>query len=111
MTTEERTILRKKIEETIEKTKTEIAYLVEATKPVAPENAIGRVSRMDAINNKSVAEAGLRSAQKKLAALQQALTKIDSPNFGICSRCGRPIQPARLLFMPQSTCCVRCAGR
>ena len=26
----------------------------ELTKPIPPENAIGRVSRMDAINNKSV---------------------------------------------------------
>ncbi len=32
----------------------EIEVLKELTKPIAPENAIGRVSRMDAINNKSI---------------------------------------------------------
>ncbi len=31
----------------------------ELTKPIPPENAIGRVSRMDAINNRSVNEAAL----------------------------------------------------
>ena len=34
--------------------------------PIAPENAIGRVSRMDAINNKSVNEAALKKAEIKL---------------------------------------------
>ena len=32
---------------------------------IAPENSIGRVSRMDAINNKSIVEAALREAKKK----------------------------------------------
>ena len=35
-------------------TKKDIKGLKEATKPISPENSIGRVSRMDAINNKSV---------------------------------------------------------
>ena len=33
----------------------------ELTKPIPPENAIGRVSRMDAINNRSVNEAALNN--------------------------------------------------
>lgn len=31
------------------------------TKPIAPENSIGRVSRMDAINNKSVNDSTLEN--------------------------------------------------
>ena len=45
------------IEEEIDKTKVSIQHYKELTKPIAPENAIGRISRMDAINNKSVNEA------------------------------------------------------
>lgn len=107
----QRAELKEKIIRTIEKTEDEIRRLEEATKPISPENAIGRVSRMDAINNKGVAEATLRSARRKLSSLQLALTKIDSPEFGICSRCRRPIPPARLMYMPQSTRCVHCADR
>jgi DnaK suppressor protein len=107
----ERAELKAKIEATIIKTEEEIAHLEEMTKPIGPENAIGRVSRMDAINNKSVAEATLRSARRKLSNLRIALSKIDSPGFGICSRCKKPIPAPRLLFMPQSTRCVRCADR
>jgi DnaK suppressor protein len=33
--------------------------------PIAPENSIGRVSRMDAINNKSVVEAALKRSGRE----------------------------------------------
>ena len=111
MTTEERLQLKDKIKETIEKTEADIVQLEANTQPIAPENSIGRISRMDAINNKSVAEASLRSARRKLAKLKMALTKIDAPEFGICTRCKRPIPPARLMYMPESTRCVHCADR
>jgi DnaK suppressor protein len=109
MKKEERTALKSRIIEKIEETENKINALEEATQPISPENAIGRVSRMDAINNKSVSEAALRIAKKQLSSLQLALSKIDKPEFGICSNCKRPIQSARLMFMPQSSRCVRCA--
>ena len=111
MTVEERTQLKSKIEETIQKIEAEIVQLEVNTQPIAPENSIGRISRMDAINNKSVAEASLRSARRKLAKLKIALTKIEAPEFGLCARCKQPIPPARLMFMPESSYCVRCAER
>ena len=43
----------------ITKTKAAIAQYAQLSKPIAPENAIGRVSRMDAINNKSINDRGL----------------------------------------------------
>ena len=109
MKPEERAELKTKIKAAIVKTTTEVERLEEATKPIAPENAIGRVSRMDAINNKGVSEAALRSARRKLTNLKIALTKIDAEDFGVCVRCKRPIAPARLMYMPESTKCVRCA--
>ena len=111
MTKEERAILKERILETIEKTEKEIIYLIDATKPISPENSIGRISRMDAINNKSVSEVAIRSTKRKLSNLRISLNKIDTPSFGDCSICKRPIAPARLMFMPQSANCVRCADR
>ncbi len=86
MTDTDRKQLQQKIVESIARMEKEVVHLEEATQPIAPENAIGRVSRMDAINNKSVSEAALRAARRKLYSLRLALTKIDSPAFGICSR-------------------------
>ncbi len=85
--------------------------LKELTRPIAPENAIGRVSRMDAINNKSVNEAALRKAEKKLKGINTALENINEKDFGLCKRCGREIPFQRLLIMPESTRCVICAQR
>ena len=111
MTAEERQVLKEKINEEIVKIEAAIVPLLDATQPISPENSLGRVSRMDAINNKGVAEAALRSAKTKLSKLQIALTKIDNPDFGNCSMCKNPIRPARLMYMPESTKCVRCADR
>ena len=47
-----------------------IAEYRELTKPIPPSEAIGRVSRMDAINNRSVNEAALRQLERELAALR-----------------------------------------
>ena len=111
MTAEQRTELKEKIIATIAKTEDKISRLEEATKPIGPENAIGRVSRMDAINNKSVAEAAMRATKQKLSKLKIALSKLEKPDFGICAFCSHPIAPARLMYMPESTRCVRCADR
>lgn len=81
----------------------------EMAAPVKPENAIGRVSRMDAINNKSVAESALREEEEKLRGLEYMLKNIDKDDFGSCSLCGQQIPIPRLLLMPHSPYCVHCA--
>lgn len=79
------------------------------TNPVAPDNAIGRVSRMDAINNKSVNDAALREAEQRYKKLLQILDKVDDPDFGICRSCKQPIPEGRLMIRPESVLCVHCA--
>lgn len=111
MNAKEKEILKKKIIVALEDAIQKVAELEELTKPISPENAIGRVSRMDAINNKSVAEAALRSTKRKRESLKMALSRIDNEDFGDCSLCKRPIRPARLMYMPESNRCVRCADR
>lgn len=103
----------KEIEKTIlneiSKTERSIAEFKEITKPVAPDVAIGRVSRMDAINNKSVAEAGLRLAEQKLKNLQHVLFQLGTKDFGLCLKCKQAIPLGRILIRPQSLLCVKCA--
>ena len=87
-----------------------IAEYRELTKPIPPSEAIGRVSRMDAINNKSVNEAALRQVEKQRQGLDRALQRMDDDRFGLCTRCGEPIPMGRLMLMPGALTCVRCAG-
>ena len=94
----------------IEKTEKLIREYTELTKPVEPENAIGRISRMDAINNKSVTEATLRKAKDKLEKLRFALSRVDDDDFGRCISCKKPIPLGRILIMPQARTCVACSS-
>ena len=104
-----KTEIKEKIQAEISKTEKQVEEYRELTKPVEPENAIGRISRMDAINNKSVTEAALRKAQQKLNKLYLALSKVDDDDFGICIRCHKVIPLGRILVMPQAMTCVSCS--
>ena len=86
-----------------------IKSLKELTQAIAPDDAIGRVSRMDAINNKSVNEAALRQSETKLQKLHEALERINDDDFGVCVQCHGPIQPGRIVLMPESRKCMNCA--
>jgi len=101
--------IREKINAEIEKTKALILDYKELTKPIAPDDAIGRVSRMDAINNKTINEAALRQAEDRLQKLQKVLDKFGKPEFGLCAGCGKPIPVGRILIRPESSRCVNCA--
>ena len=109
MTDENKSILRDRINKKINRLEGQVIELKEQTKPIAPENAIGRVSRMDAINNKSVAEAALRYNQDKLKELKSNLEKIDKSDFGKCRSCGKEIKLGRMLALPESSKCISCA--
>ncbi|HKL18482.1 MAG TPA: TraR/DksA C4-type zinc finger protein [Halalkalibaculum sp.] len=109
MTQQERNELQDIIGKRIKETEDEIEHLKELTKPVAPDNAIGRLSRMDAINNKTINEASLRENKSKLQKLERAMDRIGEERFGYCSKCGDEIAFGRLKFMPWTTKCVRCA--
>ncbi len=93
----------------IDKTTKRISEYKELIKPTAPDCAIGRVSRMDAINNNSINEAALRKNEEKLKALNYMLSKVNDDDFGLCERCKQKIPIQRLLFMPQSRFCVKCS--
>jgi DnaK suppressor protein len=97
------------IREKIATVRKDIDSYAELTKPVAPDDAIGRLTRMDAIGNKSIKEAALREAENTLAKLERALKMIDRPGFGLCIECEEPIPIARLMIMPESDMCVECA--
>ena len=106
METEE---IKQNILDEIAKTKALIEEYKEMSEPVAPDDAIGRISRMDAINNKSVTEASLRQAEEKLINLKRVQSRIGTRDFGICIKCGKPIPAGRILYRPESLKCVDCA--
>ncbi len=102
-------LIKEKITKEITKTERLIETYRELTQPVAPDVAIGRISRMDAINNKSVTEATLRQAESKLVNLKRVLDMYGTDDFGKCIKCKAIIPEGRIMFRPESLHCVNCA--
>jgi DnaK suppressor protein len=48
------------------------------------------------------------SVQQMLAQVEEALARIEDGTYGICQRCGDPIDIARLRVLPFATLCIRC---
>lgn len=109
MSPETKQELKSKIQQLIDKYENDIKETEKSVQPIKPENSLGRISRMDAINNKSVMEASLRNKISKRNKLKFALTQLDNEGFGNCINCKREINPKRLMFMPESTKCIKCA--
>ena len=92
----------------MEQLATDIASLKEKVKPIAPDNAIGRLSRMEAINEKSMSEANLLKAETRVRKLEQALLRLEKDDFGECVECGSDIPLKRLKILPETTVCIEC---
>jgi len=82
----------------------------EAVKPVDLNQPIGRLTRMDAMQQQSMAKAGLAAQKKQLAAIKLALKDIEEGVYGQCASCGELIPFARLLAKPEAKLCVECKG-
>ena len=50
----------------------------------------------------------LNVLENKLQDIQTALRSIEKGSYGICARCGNPIEPGRLEVKPDATHCVQC---
>ncbi len=44
----------------------------------------------------------------QLAEIEHALHKFDQGTYGLCDKCGQPIDPARLEALPQASLCLSC---
>ena len=107
--TEKREKLNDHIKKKIDGLKEDIKSYKRLTQPISPDNAIGRLTRMEAINSKSINEAALNKAKRTLSKMERALIRIKDPDFGLCRECEEPIPLARLMIVPESDLCVRCA--
>ena len=100
---------KKNIVEQTEKLSKDIESLNVLSQPISPDNAIGRISRMEAINDKSVNDAALEKLKIRKLSLAEALRRVDfDDDYGFCLKCEEEISAKRLEIFPESTMCVEC---
>lgn len=111
MTPEEQARFRPIIDERIHALDAEIAGTAQSTEVISPDAAIGRLSRLDAMQAQQMALAGNRRLEEEQVRLREALARIDLGTFGRCVRCGNDIALERLEYQPDALLCVPCANR
>lgn len=77
---------------------------------VSPDNAIGRLSRQDSMQQQEMAKAGVRRREERINALHEALRRMDEGTYATCVRCREEIEFSRLELAPELKFCAKCSG-
>ncbi len=96
---------RKKLDQERERTQIELDRLREYLR-AAPEPTGDEVDLDVYEREKNLAL--VRRLEQKLDEIDYALRTAEKGKYGICERCGKPIDPARLAALPETTRCVKC---
>lgn len=74
------------------------------------QQSVGRLSRMDALQNQAMAKAQQARRDVETAGLKAALARLAEGEYGDCEECGEPIPARRLELNLTATRCVSCAS-
>ena len=72
--------------------------------------SVGRLSRMDALQQQQMALAEQRRRQQALKRIEAALRRVEDGSYGECVECGEPVAEARLRMDPAIGLCLACAS-
>ncbi len=75
------------------------------------QTSVGRVSRIDAMQQQAMAQAQERQRMAHLVRIERALERIETEDFGYCFECDEEIALKRLMIDPAVTHCIQCAGK
>ena len=79
---------------------------IDGSKPVSLDQPIGRLSRMDAMQQ----QANRRTARTRLQRTEAALRRYDGDAYGLCVACEEEVGYARLKAQPEAPFCIDCQG-
>ncbi len=83
----------------------------EGREPVTlQQDSVGRLSRMDAMQQQAMAQATERHRKAERVRLIAALDRIEEGEWGYCLTCGQEIAEKRLAHDPAAFQCVACAA-
>ena len=72
------------------------------------QTTVGRLSRMDAMQQQQMALASERQKKIRLDVIDRALKRIDDGDYGYCTSCDEGIPEKRLELDPATAICVKC---
>jgi DnaK suppressor protein len=108
LTPEQTTSWRTKLLELRASLERELGSAKEAARPVDLNQPIGRLTRMDAMQEQQMAMARLDRMRNRMQAIASALGRLDSGSYGECVKCEEDIEPRRLEARPETFLCLSC---
>jgi RNA polymerase-binding transcription factor len=101
--------LRAELDRQLGKLLKSIVVTEAALEPVQlDQTAVGRLSRMDSLQNQGLTRNLAQREQVKLAQIQQALERLEKGTFGECTSCGEAVPFERLYVFPEAPTCAGC---
>lgn len=73
------------------------------------QTRVGRLSRMDALQQQSMAQASARRTELERQRIHKALSRFRSGDYGYCVTCDDEIDEKRLRVDPATLVCIECA--
>ena len=83
----------------------------DGAKPVDLDEPIGRLSRVDAMQQQSMTRANREAARARVQRVEAALRRVDTGEYGECLACEEPIGFGRLKAQPETPLCIGCQSR
>jgi DnaK suppressor protein len=77
---------------------------------ILDQTSVGRLSRMDAMQQQAMANATSKRRQSEIVQAKAALQRIEDGEFGYCLECGEEIAIKRLNHNPSVATCITCAS-
>jgi DnaK suppressor protein len=108
LTPEQLRELRENLEALRSELTSTVADSAAATRPVSLDEPIGRLSRMDAMQQQSMAQANRRASIARLGQVDSALGRLERGVYGRCLGCDEDVAWARLKARPEAFLCIRC---
>ncbi|MCH2184645.1 TraR/DksA family transcriptional regulator [Myxococcota bacterium] len=81
------------------------------TKPVDLDEPIGRISRMDAMQQQKMQAATRLAAELRHRRVKAALARFENSEYGDCQGCGEEIGIRRLEAQPEAPFCLACQSK
>jgi DnaK suppressor protein len=109
LTEAQRCELRADLENLVVELQALVAGSQDAARPVELDQpAMGRVSRIDAIQQQKMLEANRDAQRGRIQLVRSALHRFEEDEYGECMTCGECIGYARLKISPEAPFCIEC---
>lgn len=109
LTPEQIAELQEELERQLARLERSMRTTEEAMEPVELDQAaVGRLSRIDSLQNQGLTRNLQERERVKLAQIQGAFRRLTEGTYGLCITCGNELPFGRLYVVPEAPTCTAC---